>query len=61
MKLCSSGQVSKLSVLVKEKGRDTIVYVISVFSFYIAGFISWYPANTERTVPCFPQKIVGIL
>jgi hypothetical protein len=48
MKLGSSEQVSKLSALVKEKRRDTIIYVISVFSFYIAGFIFCYPANTEN-------------
>jgi hypothetical protein len=35
-------------VLVKKKRRDTIVYVISVFTFYMDDFISWYPANTEN-------------
>jgi len=35
MKVGSSEQVSKLSALVKEKRRDTIIYVISVFSFYL--------------------------
>jgi hypothetical protein len=50
VKFRSSAHVSKLSVLVKgeKKGRDTTLYVVSVFSLYIAGFISWYPASIKN-------------